>query len=581
MRLEHLFVENFQGLQQASLDLTAPITLVAGFNGAGKTSLKEAIGLALGGSARVVHKKDYAKLVTEGQAKAQIIVSHDGAASSCALPKGTVERHNVPGDEYLSFVLTPGAFAALDDKARRALLFKLTKSGAKPDTIVQKLAERGADADKVEKIKPMLLSGFSAAQDQAKTYAAESRGGWKAITGEAYGSEKAESWEQPLPPGEPASEEDREKVFAEHQKVQKEIEKGVAFIATLEERRSAAAGAAQRKAELVEAAGLYDRAVAKKATTEQDLAKLEEKLPELQAKLKESQAGAGGCDCPSCGASLKIVGSKLELYQGVKADTQATSTLALDVTNAKNAIDMLRRTLQNDMTAVSKAETAQAELKQLEGQQVEPFDQTKYDDSVTALDGCRKRESELRAKYTALMDQANLVKNAAGITQQAAQHHADAKAWVLIEKALAPDGIPGEILAGALQPFNASLARTSKLTGWAAVQISHDMQITAGGRMYGLLSESEQWRCDTLLALAIAVHSGLKLVMLDRFDVLDLPSRGQLLGMLVSLAKTGDLESALVLGTLKAKPAKLPPEISAVWIENGIAQQDQPMQQAG
>lgn len=76
------------------------------------------------------------------------------------------------------------------------------------------------------------------------------------------------------------------------------------------------------------------------------------------------------------------------------------------------------------------------------------------------------------------------------------------------------------------------------------------------------------------------MHSDLKLVMLDRFDVLDLPGRGQLLGMLVSLAKGGDLETALVLGTLKAKPAKLPPEINAVWIEGGIASMDQPLQQA-
>lgn len=580
MRLEHIFVEHFQGLSQASLDLTAPITLVAGFNGAGKTSLKEAIGLALGGSARVVHKKDYGQLVTEGQKKAQIIVSHDGAASSFALPKGTNERHSVPGDEYLPFVLTPGAFAALDDKARRAMLFKLTKSGAKPDTIVQKLRERGADADKVEKIKPMLLSGFTAAQEQAKSYAAESRGGWKAITGEVYGSEKAEAWEQPLPPGEPVSEADREKVFAEHQQVQAEIEKGVAFIATLEERRNVAAGAGQRKAELEEAAGLYDRAVAKKTTTEQDLAKLEEKLPDLQAQLKESQAGAGGCECPACGAGLKIVGSKLELYQGMKADTQANSTLALDITNMKSSIDMLRRTLQNDMTAVSKAEAARAELAKLASQNVETFDQAKYDACVTALDDCRKQESQLRAKYTALMDQAALIKNAVGITAKAAAHHADVVAWVLIEKALAPDGIPGEILAGALKPFNASLVKTSKLSGWPAVQVSSEMAITAGGRLYGLLSESEKWRCDTLLALAIAVHSDLKLVMLDRFDVLDLPGRGQLLGMLVSLAKGGDLETALVLGTLKAKPAKLPPEINAVWIEGGIASMDQPLQQA-
>lgn len=580
MHLEHIFIENFQGLRSASLDLATPITLVAGFNGAGKSSLREAVGLALGGSGRVAHKKDYAKLVTEGEKKSQIIVSHDGAASSFTLPKGTAERHNVPGDEYLPFVLTPGAFAALDEKARRALLFKLTKSSAKPDVVVGKLAERKADAAKVEKVKPLLLSGFAAAQEQAKTYAAESRGAWKAITGEQYGSEKAEGWRAEVQ-GEVSSEQDREALFAQHAKVQKDIENGNRFIGEQDGKRQAAAGLEQRKAELQEAADLLDRAVIKRKTTEQDLATLEQRLPDLQAQLKDQQAGSGGCACPACGVDLKIVGKTLELYKGLKADTSSTTNLALDITQMQSSIDMLRRTLQNDMAAVAKAEAARDELKSLEGQQAEAFDQAKYDRSVESLNQLRKLEGELRARYTALMDQAIAAKSADENTAKAAQHHQDVKDWVLIEKALAPDGIPGEILAGALQPFNASLGRTSKLTGWPAVQVSTDMEITAGGRLYQLLSESEQWRCDTLLALAIAVHSGLKLVMLDRFDVLDLPARGQLLGMLVGLAKAGDIESAIVLGTLKGKPAKLPPEISAVWIEGGVAQQDLPMQQAG
>lgn len=570
MHLEHIFVENFQGLRSASLDLATPITLVAGFNGAGKSSLREAIGFALGGSGRVQHKKDYGKLVTEGEKKAQIIVSHDGAASSFSLPKGTAERHSVPGDDYLPFVLTPGAFAALDEKARRALLFKLTKSSAKPDVVVGMLAKRKANPDKVEKIKPLLLSGFGAAQEQAKAYAAESRGAWKAITGEQYGSEKAEGWVFEAPDS-VSNADEREEVFKKHAKVQQDIDNGNRFIGEQDAKRQAAQGLGQRKAELEEAAGLYDRAVAKRTTTEQDLTKLEQQLPELQAQLKDQQAGSGGCECPACGVGLKIIGSKLELYQGLKQDTAATSTLALDITNMQRSVEMLRRTLQNDMAAVAKAEAARNELAQLEGQQAEAFDQDRYDRSIETLNALRKQEGELRAQYNALCEAADEAKNAEANTQKAAGYHLDVLEWVLIEKALAPDGIPGEILAGALQPFNASLTRTSKLTGWPVVQVSTEMDITAGGRLYQLLSESEQWRCDTLLALAIALHSGLKLVMLDRFDVLDLPARGQLLGMLVSLAKAGEIESAIVLGTLKAKPAKLPPEISAVWIEGGVA----------
>jgi hypothetical protein len=110
----------------------------------------------------------------------------------------------------------------------------------------------------------------------------------------------------------------------------------------------------------------------------------------------------------------------------------------------------------------------------------------------------------------------------------------------------------------------------SQDAGWARVQISRDMDITADGRAYGLLSESEQWRTDTLLALMIAQLSGLKLVVLDRFDVLDLVGRSQLLDLLCDLAEDGALESAVVCGTMK-KAMPSDELIGSFWIENGSA----------
>ncbi|MFX5611511.1 hypothetical protein ABTD85_24050, partial [Acinetobacter baumannii] len=75
--------------------------------------------------------------------------------------------------------------------------------------------------------------------------------------------------------------------------------------------------------------------------------------------------------------------------------------------------------------------------------------------------------------------------------------------------------------------------------------------ITAGGRAYGLLSESEQWRTDAMIAQAVAQVTGLRILMLDRFDVLDLPGRSDAINWLHSLAEEGHIETALVFGTLK------------------------------
>jgi hypothetical protein len=579
MRLNSIFVENFQGLQSATLELPRPITVVTGMNGAGKSSLKEAIGVALGEPARVSLKKDYGQMVTEGHKKGQVVINHDDASSSFTLPKGVVEHSPVAGEEYLHFVLNPQAFAAMDDKSRRGMLFKLSKASASPNVTIQKLRERGADADKAEKIKSMLLSGFPAAQQSAKDYAAEARGAWKAITGEVYGSEKAEGWAVTIPEGQDASDANAEDVFKLHETAAAEVEKGVKFLGGLEAKREAAAGYEARKAQLSADAELLERAEIKKGVTELDLSRLVPKVEAMAAELNSLTVGAESCDCPGCGIALKIAGNKVELFDGIKGEVKKRSDLALELTKTKDAVAMLNRTLQNDVAAVTTAANAKAELDKLLADGNQGFDQALFDKTTEALTAQRLKSEQLRAKYNALFDRERLIKSAAAETAKAAAHHQDVVEWVLIEKALAPDGIPTEILKGALQPINDTLAQLSTRAKWPKVEIDTQMAITAGGRLYGLLSESEKWRCDTLLGLTVSKHAGLKFLVLDRFDVLDLPGRGQLLGMLVGLAKSGELDSAVVCGTLKEKP-KDHPAINAVWIEGGTANGAEQLQQA-
>lgn len=579
MRIESVFVENFQGLISAQLDLAAPITLVGGFNGAGKSSLKEAIGLALGESARIALKKDYAKLITEGQKKAQIIVSHDGAASSFTLPSGKGERASTAGEEYLPFVLNPSAFAALDDKGRRKMLFALTKSSASPNVIVSMLLDKGADADKVEQIKPLLLSGFSTAMDQAKTNTSESRGAWKAITGEAYGSDKAEGWAVTIPDGHAVDPAELDQASADLNKTMADIENGTQHLGKLNAMRETAEGFALRKAELEEKASMLSRARTKHDVTQKDHDKWTAKLDAAKAAADALKGGEDPCECPSCHTKLRIVGNGLELFAGKQADHAKVSEAAAEVAKANDALALLNRTLLNDKAAIAAAEQAARDLESLNATVLEPVTDdhiTKTTDAITLL---RTKRDQLSAKINALRERMDLLASADATTAKAAKHHADVKAWSLIAGALAPDGIPGEILAGALEPFNDALRKASNLAGWPAVQISSDIDITANGRAYALLSESEKWRCDTVVALVIAQLSGLRMVVLDRFDVLDIPSRGKLLGMLVTMAKAGQIDSAIVCGTLKEKPAGLPPEVNAVWIDKGIAGTN-PMQKA-
>jgi len=85
------------------------------------------------------------------------------------------------------------------------------------------------------------------------------------------------------------------------------------------------------------------------------------------------------------------------------------------------------------------------------------------------------------------------------------------------------------------------------------VEIQPDMRITYAGRSYSLCSESERWRADAMIGDAIARLSGLNLLVLDRFDVLDQPGRSAAMAWLLEVSH--ELETVIVGATLKQAPA--------------------------
>jgi hypothetical protein len=193
------------------------------------------------------------------------------------------------------------------------------------------------------------------------------------------------------------------------------------------------------------------------------------------------------------------------------------------------------------------------------------------------LESATKQAEQLKQQRTAIVAKQDtqkalkaLADSAEKKTKDAGAHAADVAAWDAIGDALAPDGIPAEILAAAMGPINARLAQSALDAEWPAVVIAQDMGITADGRERRLLSESEQWRCDAMIAEAVAHLSGARLLVLDRFDVLDQAGRGQLIGWLDALATAGEIDTALVFGTLKSVPANLPDTCAAHWIERGV-----------
>lgn len=574
MKISKIEVSNVLALSRVDIELNSPLLMVLGNNEAGKSSLSDAISMAiLGEPSRVKLKKELGQLLHDDSKKGRVTLANgDAVLGEYKLPGGEHQVANLPGVEHLPYLIKTSLFAEKSTDERRSFLFRLTNCRASTDTTVGMLLERKCRPDLVEIIKPLLKGGFPSSSDEAASRAKEAKGAFRQLTGDNWGSKQSEGWKIHIPeaPDMPdVSPEAINKEIKKHAKEQADVENGIAYITKLEGQIEQAATFYTRKDELEEAAGLLQRAQVKLQTDRESLEELENSFKANQTKLAEAQAGVVPVKCPCCDAELTIKGQTLEKFAGLKADTKATSDLALNLTKTRSAIDMMKRTIDNDIAAVTTAQNAANDLEAHIAAGVPDVKEDALRVAQEALAGCRDRAGKLRIRVEAMKQRQELLETAEQTNADAKKHHQDVLAWLEIADALAPDGIPAEILATAIKPVNDSLAILSRLSGWKKVVIGNDMEITAAGRLYGLMSESAKWRIDTLIACAIAQISELRFLVLDRFDVLDIKGRGQLVGLLLELVAMNLMDQAIICGTAKDVWPSMPAEVTQVFIENG------------
>jgi hypothetical protein len=94
------------------------------------------------------------------------------------------------------------------------------------------------------------------------------------------------------------------------------------------------------------------------------------------------------------------------------------------------------------------------------------------------------------------------------------------------------------------------------------------------GRTVSTASESEKYRASLALQIALAQVSGLKFLVVDGIDVLDLANRKTMLGMLEQAIKSGSLDQAVITSTLgneAALTAKYPDWLRMYHVVKGDA----------
>lgn len=574
MKITAIKTSNFLGARDVDVKLAKPICLFAGKNFSGKSSLQEAVRMALTGeSVRVSLKKDYGRLIAEGQTVGYAVVEHDGQQSAITLPNGS---HEHTGNDrlpaVLPYVLDAQRFSSLPANDRRAFLFGLMGLRTDGDTVGGRMLDKGFDPLKVDEIRPHLRAGFDAAHKEAQSKARDAKASWRATTGETYGSVKAANWKA----NKPAHDGNRVKLAREElARVSEQIERGAADLAVMQ-------SAATRQAQQSEkSAGLRERA-ARYASIEAKLRKDEAELQEWQAKV-EHEARKGGKQmpaeptytCPACSAKLRHDHANGALVEFTPPPIVYPTSEPGKLAEYQRARDLLARSVENDKRDLAAADLAARTLAEIDDARSDPAPAPEeIEAKKVKLAEARKEQTRLAGVVKSLEADERAAAIADENTDLARGHHRDVAQWEEIAGALAPNGIPGEILGEALGPINQRLASSALMTEWTQPLVDGDMTITAGGRLYALLSESEKWRVDAMIAEAISHLSGVKLLVLDRADCLDMQGRSDLLYWLSDLAAAGEVQTALVFATLKAMPVQMPDEATAFWIENGTIKED-------
>jgi hypothetical protein len=503
-------IRNLLGVTTA--DMVIPetgIALVAGLNGAGKSSVLEAIRCAaLGTHATrgVTTKRAAETLLHDGAESGSATLDWGTGSSRVSWPDATATTKGTPRDLGTGLGIGARLWMSLEAKARQAEF--AARFGGEPtveDIEAFLEAFDGGDATKAEGLHQRVAEqGWDATLLAAKEKATKLKGGWEQVTGDRWGPEKARVWRPAaLDPDEPyLPEETAAAVAAAREKV-----------AALEARGTV------EGAEMVRLRGLAAEFDARTKAVEQarEAQRPLDAACEALLARKPPEPGAAGAPrhkCPHCGKPLQVGRS-------------ANGALVVNAPSAAEASEEARKKAEAAFSAwqgeTDEAQTvARAAQATIEELVAEVRESARARDQLEKLReaGGRAKPVDLAAARTALTE-AEAINSGVQAMLRARGLFND---WALCQPliaALSPDGVRRVVAARALEAVNADLATVSAMAGWADVALTADLDLTLGGRLYPLLSESEQWRADTTMTLVLAKREGAALVTLDRLDVLE------------------------------------------------------------
>jgi energy-coupling factor transporter ATP-binding protein EcfA2 len=585
----HLGIRNFGQIAAAEIDIDpAVISIIAGRNAAGKSTVLRALACLLTGQAQpheAPKKADLSALVTDGASTSTIALSaaDSGAEISISWPSGDLRTRGVPPRLSLTAAGTDMHPLDLEPSARAKMLSALIGAEPTQDDLAAALKGSGIDVERVWSDVQAL--GWDGALKQAEKAGQTAKGQWKQATGgEAWGASKAEGWTPPNWRPALASKTEAELDQAAEKakaKLEKTIRQGGAEAAETTRLQALAAGLPDAK----QAHDAAEKAVHAATRNQQ------EKNAALNA-LPAHEPGREAQDCPYCSNKIVVVrgpGQSVALekaadeidYAELKRRRLAFASADGAASKAHADLHAAQQILWNARARMAECMDARDKLVEMgaappptasSGQELDLLAPPSPPSPPPAKSGLMSDEEAARLSVIAAESDFEMWRQ----KQDADAIHAEIMRIEAVKQALKPEGLRRVALARSLDKFNAALRLLTAAAGWPAVEMDAEMSVSVGGRPYGLLGglgggiSSLQFRTRVVLQAEIARRSGDQMILVDAADILDARGRA---GMLKLLRAAG---LGAVIGMTypdAATAAKLGPYTRGPvwWMESGKA----------
>lgn len=552
-------VKNFCGIDRATIACDK-VTLVAGLNSQGKTSLFNAVQLLLTAQPLPdrLPKSKGGTLVRSGASSGHAMITLPDTDAGGGPIKQSIKWPEcvLDGDGVvLASDLATGRvrIAAMDSKERARVLTTALKAAPNEADFMLEMQDQGFEASVVSPIwANVIMNGWDVEWKARKEHGAVLKGRWEGVTGENFGSAKVKTW-LPATWRDELAHASKDALEIALSDAKTDHEMVIAQSAVTMQEAETLKGLADTVPELTKDCAAAEVVVDKLSGRRVELLAQRERIGPVEQD--DHICPHEGCNLPiriinQAGASVLVRGETIE-DSIIEANRKSSASLETDITDCAAETTEANRKLEGLKTRLREAKKAADQLTKTPDHGGEAT----ADEVNTAREAVTVAESDLRS-FT-LWGQASAIGADFGSNQK-------------VIDVLAPEGLRRAKLNRALDAFHTHyLDPICDAAKWARVKIEGDMSITYNGRSYPL-ARNEKWKISAAIQVSIGTIENAAMIILDDADALDMKGRNGLFTMLEKLKVPS-------LVCMQANKDKLPDLAasgwgSTYWIEGGNAE---------